>query len=63
MLLEHSRVWYFYNNGKKDIFLSSADWMKRNLYRRIETAFPVLDKRIKKTGQRENPVFRKKTLP
>jgi polyphosphate kinase len=49
MLLEHSRVWYFHNNGKEDLFLSSADWMKRNLYRRIETAFPVLDKQIKKT--------------
>ena len=48
-LLEHSRVWYFHNNGKEVVFLSSADWMKRNLYRRIETAFPVLDKHIKKT--------------
>jgi polyphosphate kinase len=48
-LLEHSRVWYFYGNGKEEIFLSSADWMKRNLYRRIETAFPVFDKKIKKT--------------
>jgi polyphosphate kinase len=47
MLLEHSRVWYFFNNGKEEIYLSSADWMKRNLYRRIETAFPVLDKHIK----------------
>jgi polyphosphate kinase len=49
MLLEHSRVWYFYNNGKEEIYLSSADWMKRNLYRRIETAFPVLDKHMKQT--------------
>ncbi|GHT39205.1 polyphosphate kinase [Bacteroidia bacterium] len=48
-LLEHSRVCYFYNNGKEEIYLSSADWMKRNLYRRIETAFPVLDKHIKQT--------------
>jgi polyphosphate kinase len=47
MLLEHSRVWYFYNNGKEDLYLTSADWMKRNLYRRIEVAFPVLDKQIK----------------
>lgn len=45
--LEHSRIWYFYNNGKNDLFLTSADWMKRNLYRRIETAFPVLDENIK----------------
>jgi polyphosphate kinase len=49
MYLEHSRVWYFYNGGKEDLYLSSADWMKRNLYRRIETTFPVLDKKIKKT--------------
>ncbi|MDR1763122.1 MAG: polyphosphate kinase 1 [Dysgonamonadaceae bacterium] len=49
MFLEHSRIWYFYNNGKEDLFLASADWMKRNLYRRIETAFPVMNKNIKKT--------------
>ena len=45
--LEHSRIWYFYNNGKEDLFLTSADWMKRNLYRRIETAFPIFDPQIK----------------
>jgi polyphosphate kinase len=49
MFLEHSRVWYFYNNGKEEVYISSADWMKRNLYRRIETAFPVIDKKIKQT--------------
>lgn len=47
--LEHARVWYFYNNGREDLYLTSADWMKRNLYRRIETAFPVIDKKIKAT--------------
>jgi polyphosphate kinase len=47
--LEHSRVWYFYNSGKEDVYITSADWMIRNLYRRIETAFPVLDKKIKQT--------------
>lgn len=47
MFLEHSRVWYFYNNGQEDLYLTSADWMRRNLTRRIETAFPVLDKSIK----------------
>jgi polyphosphate kinase len=47
MFLEHSRVWYFYNNGHEDLYLTSADWMKRNLYHRIETAFPVIDKKIK----------------
>ncbi|MDR0505956.1 MAG: polyphosphate kinase 1 [Dysgonamonadaceae bacterium] len=49
MFLEHSRVWYFYNNGEENVYLTSADWMKRNLYRRIETAFPVLDNGIKQT--------------
>jgi polyphosphate kinase len=49
LFLEHSRIWYFYDNGKEDVYLTSADWMKRNLYRRIETAFPVLDKKIKQT--------------
>jgi polyphosphate kinase len=47
--LEHSRIWYFYNNGKEDLYLTSADWMKRNLYRRIETAFPIWDPKIKQT--------------
>ncbi|MDR2086625.1 MAG: polyphosphate kinase 1 [Dysgonamonadaceae bacterium] len=49
IFLEHSRIWYFYNKGKEDVFLSSADWMKRNLYRRIETAFPILNRKIKQT--------------
>ncbi|KNZ42099.1 RNA degradosome polyphosphate kinase [Acetobacterium bakii] len=45
--LEHSRIYYFYNQGKEDIFLSSADWMERNLDRRIETLFPVEDMDLK----------------
>ena len=48
MFLEHSRIWYFYNDGAEDLFLTSADWMKRNLNRRIETAFPILDPDIKR---------------
>lgn len=47
MFLEHSRVWYFYNEGKEELYLASADWMRRNLNRRIETAFPILDQSIK----------------
>lgn len=47
MFLEHSRVWYFYNDGCEDVFLTSADWMRRNLNRRIETAFPILVPEIK----------------
>ncbi len=41
--LEHSRIFYFYNEGYEDLFLSSADWMPRNLDRRIELLFPVED--------------------
>lgn len=48
MFLEHARVWYFYNNGQEDLFLTSADWMRRNLNRRIETAFPILVPEIKR---------------
>jgi polyphosphate kinase len=41
--LEHHRVWLFDNDGANDVWLASADWMGRNLFRRIEVAFPVLD--------------------
>ena len=41
--LEHSRVFYFYNNGNSEYYLSSADWMPRNLDKRIEILFPVED--------------------
>lgn len=41
--LEHSRIYYFYNNGKEEFYLSSADIMQRNLDRRVETTFPVYD--------------------
>ncbi len=40
--LEHSRVYWFSNNGKSEIFCSSADWLERNLLRRVETCFPIL---------------------
>ncbi|MBP7370193.1 MAG: polyphosphate kinase 1 [Arenimonas sp.] len=42
--LEHSRVYWFKNNGKSEIYCSSADWLERNLMRRVETCFPILDK-------------------
>ncbi|MDR1096857.1 MAG: polyphosphate kinase 1 [Tannerella sp.] len=48
MFLEHARVWYFYNGGAEDLYLTSADWLRRNLNRRIESAFPVLCPKIKK---------------
>src|SRR5262249_48895743 len=41
--LEHSRIFYFGNNGKEEIYLGSADWMYRNLSRRVELVFPVKD--------------------
>jgi polyphosphate kinase len=54
--LEHSRIYYFSNDGQPDLFLSSADWMPRNFLRRVELAFPV-----------ENPALRdnliKEVLP
>ena len=39
--LEHSRVFYFYNDGNPDIYCASADWMERNFFRRIEVCFPI----------------------
>ena len=41
--LEHSRIFYFYNQGYEDVYLASADWMPRNLNRRVELLFPVED--------------------
>ena len=40
-LLEHSRVYYFHNDGNPEIYCASADWMERNFFRRIEVAFPI----------------------
>lgn len=45
--LEHSRIYYFGSNGNEKIFLSSADWMNRNLDRRVEVLFPVHQKDLK----------------
>lgn len=46
--LEHSRIYYFRNDLAHDVYLASADWMNRNLLRRVEVAFPVLDPALKK---------------
>lgn len=46
--LEHSRVFYFYADGQEKVYLSSADWMDRNFFRRVELAFPVLDAALKR---------------
>jgi polyphosphate kinase len=45
--LEHSRIYYFYNDGQDEIFISSADWMERNLHFRVETLVPIYDEYIK----------------
>jgi len=47
-LLEHHRVFYFYAGGEEKVYLSSADWMERNFFRRIELAFPILDRKLKR---------------
>lgn len=46
--LEHTRIFYFCNDLKHDVYLASADWMDRNFFRRIEVCFPILDKKLKK---------------
>ena len=46
--LEHHRIFFFLSGGDEKIFLSSADWMERNFFRRIELAFPILDPKLKK---------------
>jgi len=46
--LEHSRIFYFSNNGKEEIYIGSADWMHRNLDRRVEAAAPIKDDGLKK---------------
>ncbi len=46
--LEHARVYCFHNNGHDEMFMGSADWMERNLYRRIEVVFPVFEERLRK---------------
>lgn len=46
--LEHTRIYYFHNGGDSEVFCASADWMSRNLLRRVETCFPVRDPALKK---------------
>lgn len=47
-LLEHSRVFYFFDQGAEKTFISSADWMVRNMFDRVETCVPILDADLKK---------------
>jgi polyphosphate kinase len=46
--LEHSRIFYFRNGGHEEVYLSSADWMQRNLSRRLEILFPVIDPNLRR---------------
>lgn len=46
--LEHSRIYYFRNGGQEEVYLASADWMPRNLDRRVEILFPIENERLKK---------------
>ena len=46
--LEHSRIFYFYNSGFEDVYMGSADWMPRNLDKRVEITFPVEDEDLKR---------------
>ncbi len=45
--LEHGRIFLFHHNGNEEMFLGSADWMSRNIYRRIEVCFPIFNQEIK----------------
>lgn len=51
--LEHSRVYWFGNDGAPDLFCASADWLERNLLRRVETGFPILDPALARRVYRE----------
>jgi polyphosphate kinase len=46
--LEHSRIFYFANGGNEEIYIGSADWMQRNLDRRVEAAVPISDKKLRR---------------
>ena len=51
--LEHSRVYWFGNDGAPEMYCASADWLERNLLRRVETCFPILDPELAKRVYRE----------
>ncbi len=51
--LEHHRIFYFGADGADKLYLSSADWMERNFFKRIEVAFPILDPKVKRRVMKE----------
>ena len=57
--LEHSRIYYFHANGAEKVFCSSADWMDRNMFRRIEVCFPIEDSDLKQRIIEDMNVFQR----
>ena len=55
--LEHSRVYYFLNDGQDEIYAASADLMERNLLNRVETAFPIENSKLKERMKAELEIF------
>jgi polyphosphate kinase len=51
--LEHSRIYYFGNDGEEEIYIGSADWMARNLYERVEVLVPLRDEFMRERVRRE----------
>jgi polyphosphate kinase len=60
--LEHTRIYYFENDGAPEIFCSSADWMERNMFRRVEIAFPILDGSLRKRVYRDLQLYLRDNL-
>jgi len=55
--LEHSRVYYFHNDGDPEVYCSSADWMPRNFFRRVEVCFPIDDKELRERVVKESLLY------
>ncbi len=55
--LEHTRVYYFENGGEPEVWCSSADWMERNFFRRVEIAFPLTERKLKERVIRELKLY------
>jgi len=60
--LEHSRVYWFENNGRPQLYLASADWMERNFFRRVEVAFPVLQARLRNRIREDLDIYLRDTF-
>ncbi len=55
--LEHARVFYFHNGGEYEVYCSSADWMPRNFFRRVEVCFPIEDDRLRERVLKESLLY------